>query len=74
MDCLQGELLEALKTLSFLLTFSQVIEYLTSQLILNYGKDDQVTGFVDDFDFWIFPFVNPDGKLSLQQDSDMNTR
>ncbi|KAH7367274.1 carboxypeptidase A5 [Plectosphaerella cucumerina] len=45
---------------------SKVIEYLTSQLILNYGKDDQVTGFVDDFDFWIFPFVNPDGFVYTQ--------
>lgn len=42
-------------------SLSQTIEYLTQQLILNYGVDSKATGFVDEYDFWIFPFVNPDG-------------
>ncbi|KAF6802543.1 zinc carboxypeptidase, partial [Colletotrichum sojae] len=38
-----------------------VVEYLTLQLIQGYGKENGTTGFVDAFDIWSFPIVNPDG-------------
>jgi murein tripeptide amidase MpaA len=45
---------------------AMVVEYLTVQLMTGYGVDEQVTGFRDDYDFWIFPFVNPDGFVHTQ--------
>ncbi|TEA14813.1 Metallocarboxypeptidase A-like protein [Colletotrichum sidae] len=36
-----------------------VVEYLTLQLIQGYGVDNETTSFVDAYDFWVFPFVNP---------------
>jgi murein tripeptide amidase MpaA len=38
------------------------VEYLAYQLIDGYGKDDLVTSFLDDYDFYLIPFVNPDGQ------------
>ncbi|WDK21934.1 zinc carboxypeptidase [Colletotrichum graminicola] len=38
-----------------------VLEYLSLQLIQGYGIDNATTGFVDKYDFWVFPIVNPDG-------------
>jgi murein tripeptide amidase MpaA len=39
-----------------------VIEFLTLNLIQGYKGGDNVTQyFVDNYDFWIIPFVNPDG-------------
>ncbi|KAF5005055.1 hypothetical protein FDECE_8471 [Fusarium decemcellulare] len=43
-----------------------VIEYLTLQLIQGYGSNGNITKFVDDYDFWVFPFVNPDGFVYTQ--------
>ncbi|KAL0934662.1 zinc carboxypeptidase [Colletotrichum truncatum] len=43
-----------------------VVEYLTLQLIQGYGVDNTTTGFVDAYDFWVFPFVNPDGFVYTQ--------
>ncbi|KDN67987.1 putative carboxypeptidase A5 [Colletotrichum sublineola] len=43
-----------------------VLEYLTLQLIKGYGVDNTTTGFVDKYDFWVFPFVNPDGFVYTQ--------
>lgn len=31
-------------------------------LLTRYGKDDQVTGWVDNTDIWLVPMVNPDGS------------
>ncbi|KAI9154676.1 zinc carboxypeptidase [Paramyrothecium foliicola] len=45
---------------------AMVIEYLTERLILGYEKNETITGFVDKYDFWIFPFVNPDGFVYTQ--------
>ena len=42
-------------------TTYQVVEYLTLQLIQGYGVDNLTTSFLDKYDFYIFPFVNPDG-------------
>lgn len=42
-----------------------VIEYLTLNLIRGYNAGDNLTqSYVDNYDFWILPFVNPDGILS----------
>lgn len=43
-----------------------VVEYLTLQLLSGYGRDDEVTGLVDRYDYWIFPFVNPDGEFPFK--------
>ncbi|KAK1964005.1 zinc carboxypeptidase [Colletotrichum sublineola] len=43
-----------------------VLEYLTLQLIKGYGVDNTTTGFVDKYDFWVFPFVNPDDSSGLK--------
>ena len=41
----------------------QVVEYITHQLISGYNAGDNITqSFVDNYDFYIFPIVNPDGK------------
>ena len=41
---------------------SQVIEYLTYQLINGYTTDEVTQYILDSYDFYIIPFVNPDGK------------
>lgn len=39
-----------------------VVEFLTLNLIQGYLAGDNYTQlFVDSYDFWVFPFVNPDG-------------
>ncbi|CAH0050356.1 unnamed protein product [Clonostachys solani] len=44
-----------------------VVEYITLQLINGYSKNDTiVTTALDKYDFWIFPFVNPDGFVYSQ--------
>ncbi|KAH7374418.1 carboxypeptidase A5 [Plectosphaerella cucumerina] len=43
-----------------------VVEYLTLQLLSGYGQDAEVTALVDRYDYWIFPFVNPDGFVHTQ--------
>ena len=43
---------------------SQVVEYITQQLIIGYNAGDNTTqSFVNAYDFYIFPIVNPDGEL-----------
>ncbi len=37
-------------------------EYLAWNLLTNYGTSAEITSFVDKYDFYIFPVVNPDGK------------
>ncbi|CAI4213552.1 unnamed protein product [Parascedosporium putredinis] len=44
-----------------------VIEYITRQLILGYGGEDEtINNFVNSYDFYVFPFVNPDGFVYTQ--------
>ncbi|KAK1994138.1 zinc carboxypeptidase [Colletotrichum falcatum] len=43
-----------------------VLEYLSLQLIQGYGVDNDTTGFVDRYDFWIFPIVNPDESSGIK--------
>ena len=40
------------------------VEYLAYQLIAGYGKNKNVTSFVDNYDFYLIPVVNPDGALA----------
>jgi hypothetical protein len=44
------------------LMIHSTIEYVAQQLIHGYKSGDNVTqAFLDNYDFYIFPFVNPDG-------------
>jgi murein tripeptide amidase MpaA len=41
---------------------ARTIEYVAQQLIQGYKSGDNVTqAFLNNYDFYIFPFVNPDG-------------
>ncbi|KAI8960409.1 hypothetical protein F5Y11DRAFT_268596 [Daldinia sp. FL1419] len=48
---------------------SKVVEYLTYQLVANYNNDTTVKSFLDNYDFYILPIVNPDGFLYTQTDN-----
>lgn len=41
----------------------QVVEYFAESLLSNYSTDAETTSFVDKYDFYIFPVVNPDGEF-----------
>ena len=41
---------------------SKVVEYLAYNLLTQYGNDTTVTSIRDNYDVYILPFVNPDGK------------
>ena len=43
---------------------TMTVEYLAYQLIAGYGKNKNVTSFVDNYDFYLIPVVNPDGALA----------
>ncbi|KAI1465123.1 uncharacterized protein F4812DRAFT_132881 [Daldinia caldariorum] len=45
---------------------SKVVEYITYQLVANYNNDTTVKSFLDNYDFYILPIVNPDGFLYTQ--------
>lgn len=45
---------------------AMTVEYLAYQLIDRYGKDDMISSFLDDYDFYLIPFVNPDGFVYTQ--------
>jgi murein tripeptide amidase MpaA len=45
---------------------AMTVEYLAYQLIAGYGKSELVTSFLDDYDFYLIPFVNPDGFVYTQ--------
>ncbi|OTA52715.1 hypothetical protein K449DRAFT_410228 [Hypoxylon sp. EC38] len=43
---------------------SPVVEYITLQLVTGYTNGDNLTrSFLDKYDFYIVPIVNPDGKI-----------
>lgn len=42
-----------------------VNEFMAYQLLNNYTKSTTVRNFVDKYDFYIFPVVNPDGLLPV---------
>ena len=39
----------------------EVTEYFAFNLLTNYASNTEIRGFVDKYDFYIFPVVNPDG-------------
>ena len=44
----------------------QTVEYITLQLLQgNADEDEEVQGLLNKYDFYVFPFVNPDGKPLL---------
>jgi murein tripeptide amidase MpaA len=50
-----------------MLTLSRTIEYIAQQLVYGYKAGDNITqAFLNNYDFYIFPFVNPDGQSYLQ--------
>jgi murein tripeptide amidase MpaA len=50
----------------FLLTVSpQVVEYFAWTLLSTYASSSEIKGFVDKYDFYFFPVVNPDGETLL---------
>jgi murein tripeptide amidase MpaA len=43
---------------------ARTIEYVAQRLVQGYKSGDNVTqAFLDNYDFYIFPFVNPDGMF-----------
>lgn len=44
----------------------QVVEYMAYNLLTNYAGSPEIGGFVDKYDFYIFPVVNPDGEILSQ--------
>ena len=40
---------------------SKVVEYFAYNLLSNYASNTEIRGFVNEYDFYIFPVVNPDG-------------
>ncbi|RDL41049.1 Zn-dependent exopeptidase [Venustampulla echinocandica] len=45
---------------------TMTVEYLAYNLLSNYTTNAEIKGFVDKFDFFIFPVVNPDGFIYTQ--------
>ena len=40
----------------------KVVEYFAYQLVSGYGNNATIKGFLDSYDFYFFPVVNPDGE------------
>ncbi|RDA94946.1 hypothetical protein CP533_0159 [Ophiocordyceps camponoti-saundersi (nom. inval.)] len=40
---------------------SMVVEYMTYSLVSGYAENQEIRGFLDKYDFYMFPIVNPDG-------------
>jgi len=45
---------------------TMTVEYFAYNLLTNYNATTEVKGFVDKYDFYIFPVVNPDGFVYTQ--------
>ncbi|KAK0627919.1 hypothetical protein B0T14DRAFT_513544 [Immersiella caudata] len=45
---------------------AKVVEYITYQLVTGYSTDSAVKAILDKYDFYIIPFVNPDGFVYSQ--------
>ncbi len=41
----------------------QVTEYLAYNLITNYNSSTEIQSFIEKYDFYVFPVVNPDGEF-----------
>jgi hypothetical protein len=44
---------------------TMVVEYMAYNLLTNYAKSTEIKGFIDKYDFYMFPVVNPDGESFL---------
>lgn len=44
---------------------TMVVEYFAYNLLTNYATSSEIKGFIDKYDFYVFPVVNPDGKPFL---------
>lgn len=44
-----------------MLTELKVTEYFAYNLLSSYASNAEIRGFVNKYDFYIFPIVNPDG-------------
>ncbi|TVY91993.1 Metallocarboxypeptidase A-like protein [Lachnellula willkommii] len=47
---------------------TMVVEYFIYHLLSQYSSSTEIKGFVDKYDFYIFPVVNPDGFVYTQTD------
>ncbi|KIM30630.1 hypothetical protein M408DRAFT_66407 [Serendipita vermifera MAFF 305830] len=45
---------------------SMTTEFMAYQLLSNYANSTEIKGYVDKYDFYIFPIVNPDGFVYSQ--------
>ncbi|CAG7854673.1 Probable metallocarboxypeptidase A Short=MCPA; AltName: Full=Carboxypeptidase M14A; Flags: Precursor [Serendipita indica DSM 11827] len=45
---------------------SMTVEYMAYQLLTNYANSTEIKSYVDKYDFYIFPVVNPDGFVYSQ--------
>lgn len=62
------DLLNSLVPYTMSLTNGKVVEYMTNELISKYGSDNDITAFVDKYDFYMFPVVNVDGMSPANSD------
>lgn len=49
------------------LTGHKVVEYFAYQLVSGYGNNATIKGFLNNYDFYFFPVVNPDGECNPLQ-------
>ncbi|KAB5522881.1 hypothetical protein GE09DRAFT_1043889 [Coniochaeta sp. 2T2.1] len=45
---------------------TMVVEYFAYNLLTNYATSTETKGFIDKYDFYVFPVVNPDGFIYTQ--------
>jgi murein tripeptide amidase MpaA len=50
---------------------TMVVEYFAWTLLSSYSSNTEIKGFVDKYDFYFFPIVNPDGFLYTQTNDRM---
>ncbi|KAF9524325.1 putative carboxypeptidase [Crepidotus variabilis] len=50
---------------------TMVVEYLAYNLLYNYANTTDIKSYVDKYDFYIFPIVNPDGFVYTQTNDRM---
>lgn len=61
MDHHAGEKVLVLRICGDKLTVIQTNEYVAYQLLTKYASDATIKSYVDKYDFYVFPVVNPDG-------------
>lgn len=52
--------------MAWLMYSYQVVEYCAYTLLNGYQDDKEIPGYLDKYDFYMFPVVNPDGKHRLE--------